>query len=221
MTFYAEILKAIDTGNLEQLRALHGDRKKLLKEKVIFSGGTWMDYAAAHGTPEILEWLEDLGFERNKPRSREKDRPVCSAAGYGNVATLRWLLERGVTLDTDASVRNPLFAAIVRQSAECVQILLDAGIDATVRYTSPTMEDMDAMAFALFRGRHYRPSTSNLAVLIARHLAKGDEAEMARLLDGAEVRARKNGAPELIRLIPTSEELARMSWDRHGNLITE
>lgn len=82
-------------------------------------------------------------------------------------------------MDTSASVRNPLFAAIVGQSQEVVRLLLDRGIDASVRYNSNTMIDMDATAFALWRGE------TELARIIALHLAGGNEVKAQALLNEA------------------------------------
>lgn len=221
MSIRGDIAGAIRESDISRLEELQRSGEWLFKRDAGSAGGTWMHRAAAYSSPAILEWLQSLGFGIDEPSSYEADRPICRAAGENNIANARWLLDRKVTLDTDASVRNPLFAAIVGEAPEIIQMLLDAGIDATVRYNSPTMEDMDAMAFALFRGAVIGPSTLTLATLIARHLASGDLEEVNRLLEDAERRARKNGTPKKIRLVPTEEELAAMRWDDQGNLISE
>lgn len=215
------IVDAIHEHDLARLKRIHGTTGQLHSIAAVFGGGTWMHQAAAHGNPQILDWLNEIGFDLDQESSREGDRPIVCAAAEGNVANLRWLLQRGVTLDTSASVRNPLFAAIIGRSPECVQMLLDDGIEATVRYTSPTMKNMDAMAFALYRGHREGAGTRNLAILVARHLADGEVGKIASLLEDAQRRARMNGVPRLIRLVPTAEEIARMRWDESGALILE
>lgn len=220
MNLMGELKGLIKQRELARLKERSENGDVLLRKKPVFGGGTWVHYAATYGSPEILEWLQSLGFDLNEPASYQGDRPISGAAWENNIANARWLLDQHVMLDTDASVRNPLFASITGEAPEIIQMLLDAGIDATVRYNSPTMEDMDAMAFALFRGAVVGPSTLTLATLIARHLANGDLEEMNRLLEDAQRRAQKNGTPKKIRLVPTEEELSRMEWDQDGNLIS-
>lgn len=215
------IVDAIHEHDLVGLKRIHGATGLLHSIGAVFGGGTWMHLAAAHGNPQILDWLNEVGFDLDQESSREGDRPIACAAAEGNAANLRWLLKHDVTLDTSASVRNPLFAAIIGKSPECVQMLLDAGIEATVRYTSPTMKDMDAMAFALYRSHYEGVGTRDLAILVARHLADGDVGKIGSLLEDAQERARLNGVPTLIRLVPTTDEIARMRWDESGALILE
>ena len=102
-------------------------------------------------------------------------------------------------MDTSVSVRNPLFAAIVGQSPEIVQLLLDRGIDAAVRYNSDTMKDMDATAFALWRGKKV------LAHIIAFHLAKRNEVEAQALLKHASEVVARNEPLAVVRISPSVE----------------
>jgi hypothetical protein len=126
---------------------------------------------------------------------------VC-AANLNRFANARFLLDAGSVMDTSASVRNALFAAIVGKSPEIARLLLERGIDATVRYTSETMENMDATAFALMRGE------TEIARLVALHNAGGDETRAQSLLAEAKAIADKQGPLRAVRIVPTDEDLA-------------
>lgn len=196
MTLRRHIVPAIHEHDLGLLQRLHNDNSEaLFRVEAVFGGGTWMHQAAAYGDPNILQWLETIGFDINEPGSRESDRPIVCAAQRGNVPNMSWLLERHVTLDVDASVRNALFGAIVGRSVRGADLLLKAGIDADARYNSPTMTDMDAMAFAIFRSDHAGSDELIIANMIAEFLAKGDANKASVLLKNAAKRAARNGKP--------------------------
>lgn len=63
------------------------------------------------------------------------------------------------------------------RSPDCVQLLLDAGIDSGVTYNSETMTDMDAVAFALMRGE------AECAKFIAAHNLNGNTEEIEEYLE--------------------------------------
>ena len=69
------------------------------------------------------------------------------------------------------------------------ELLLDHGIDSTVRYNTDTMKDMDAMAFACMWGRQ------DIARLIAERQADGDPETVETLLAKAEEIAEANTEP--------------------------
>jgi hypothetical protein len=99
-----------------------------------------------------------------------------------------FLLDSGAILDTDASVRNPLFASIVGRSPSIAHVLLKRGINSRARYTTSTMQDMDATAFALMRGEH------ECARVIALWNANGDgEAAAAALIAADQIATRTAG----------------------------
>ena len=95
------------------------------------------------------------------------------------------------------------FAAIVGQSPEVVRLLLERGIDASVRYNSETMTDMDAAAFALWRGEN------DLTRIIALHLAGGNEVKAQALLKAAREVVSRNAPLENVRIVPALEDLDR------------
>jgi hypothetical protein len=63
------------------------------------------------------------------------------------------LLDAGAKMDVSEPEWNPLFAAIHAGGMDVVKLLLEHGIDATVKYTGRRMKGMDAYAFAIEQGQ--------------------------------------------------------------------
>lgn len=203
MTLRGEIGIAIDDHDLEALQKLHRENQDaLFRVEAVFAGGTWMHQAAAYGNPEILSWLQHIGFDIDEPGKMELDRPISSAAAKNNIPNMKWLLDRNVTLDVDDSVRNPLFSAIIGKSLEGVKLLLDAGIDASVQCYRTDNGDLDAMAFALFRSFNDKSVERQIAQTIAAFLSGGNEAKARELLTEAAHRAARVGNPSLQHIVP-------------------
>jgi ankyrin repeat protein len=181
----SDAVNASDLPAIRQLLTAHPDQLSVL---TFFGGQTWLGYAAQKGQLAVMQALAAMGADINQP-GREGIRPIMVAANFGNADVVAWLLAQGAVLDTDASVRNPLFGAITGRSPESVRMLLAAGIDTSVRYQD-TWDNMDALAFALMRGE------AECAALIADHLAAGDAALRARLLAEADEIADRNANPQ-------------------------
>jgi uncharacterized protein len=182
----AQLLEAIKGNELDALTSLLRLHPDQLHYKTPFGGQTWLGYAASDGSLECVRHLVQLGFDINEADPREGRTPL-SQAGYGNRPDVAsYLLESGAAIDTTTSARNPLFAAIVGRSPAVVKLLLERGIDSTVRYNSKTMRNMDAVAFALMRGE------KECAHIIALWNAKGDEAAAQSALREADEIAEDN-----------------------------
>lgn len=69
------------------------------------------------------------------------------------MAIVKRLLELGAVLDTTEPDRNPLFGAIYGGHTQVAKLLIDSGIDTSVRYSGANMKHMDALAFAKEWGR--------------------------------------------------------------------
>ena len=182
----AQIFAAINAEDASALRQLFTENPSALNAHTFMAGQTWLGYAAQKGKLAAIRALSDLGADVNVGDKHDGAKPICSAASSGNSSAVRLLLELGAQLDIDASVRNPLFSAIVGRSPETVRILLEARIDARIRYNSTTMKDMDAVAFALLRGEQ------ESAEVIARWNAGGDEAATLVALQEADKTAENN-----------------------------
>lgn len=172
----AQIADAIRAQDCEQIGFLFKANPDQVDYVTPFAAQSWLGFAAQIGNLNALKSLRELGLDIDLGDSRDGIRPICSAAASGHLKVVEYLLAEGAKLDTDRSVRNPLFSAIVGRSPEIVSLLLDAGIDCHVRYDSDTMTNMDAVAFALMQGER---ECANLIALCA---ANNDEEAAQTLL---------------------------------------
>ncbi|MCA9175088.1 MAG: ankyrin repeat domain-containing protein [Planctomycetales bacterium] len=149
------IHRAVKQGHLDEVMRLMGDDKSLLHMWTLF--GTWLHDAASYGKRDIVQWLVSQGLDVNAYNDSTEIRPIDRAAANGQVDVVNALIEAGAVLDTRDSVRNPLFAAIVGglsdSHTEVARVLIDSGIDTTVKYNGENMKDIDALAFAKEWGR--------------------------------------------------------------------
>ena len=117
--------------------------------------GTWLHMASAHGQLEIVKWLVSQGIDLDSVGGIGDRRAIDEAASVGNVDVVKFLIEVGATLDVSHSVRNPLFAAITGGRSDAhtaaAKLLIDSGIDTTVRY--PNLDNMNALEYAREWGR--------------------------------------------------------------------
>ena len=197
IVFSRELSSAIREDNVNIIRTILDNEPEQLRIFTPFARGTWLHYAAGEGKNSIVKEFLDRGLDVNEPAKDDGRFPIVDAALYARGQIVRLLLERGALLDVNASSRNSLFAAIAARSIDCARLLIDAGIDTRVRYNSPTMIDMDAVAFAMMEGPH------DIARLIALHNADGDvEAAERAMAEGLAV-ARRNTRP-----VPPGEDYA-------------
>jgi hypothetical protein len=200
--FRFEVADAIDTGELAKVKEVFAHHPEQIEAYTPFAGGTWLHYAAGKGFIDIIQYLVGRGLNVNS-RSRHDDRtPLTDAANAGHFGAVEYLLEHGAELDTSTSIGNPLFAAIsgsvqvnatwgppTGEAARIVRLLLERGIDSRVRYDSPTMKNVDAIAFAVMAG------ASELAHIIALWNTNGDEQEAERAISEARSIAMDNTEP--------------------------
>jgi ankyrin repeat protein len=144
-----DAIKGQDTGSLARLLRENSEQ---VSTHTPFGGQTWLGYAAQIGNLDAVRALIETGSDVNAGDKRDNIAPICSAAANGHEDVVGYLLRVGAVLDVSKSVRNPIFAAIVGRSPQIVRLLLEAGIDGTVRYDTETMTNVDAVAFALMRG---------------------------------------------------------------------
>lgn len=161
-----EAIKAEDCGAIKRLFHENPDQVSTFTP---IGGQTWLGYAAQLGKLEAVKTLASVGLDVNQGDKHDGDKPLGSAAANNHYDVAAYLLRAGSAMDVSSSVRNPLFAAIVGRSPEIVRLLLQSGIDSKVRYTSETMKEMDAVAFALMRGE------AECARIIALWNSNGDE----------------------------------------------
>jgi uncharacterized protein len=183
---FMQIVEAIKGEDCEAIERLFHENPDQVSAFTPIGGQTWLGYAAQLGKLEAVKALVSVGLDVNQGDKHDGDKPLGSAAANNHYDVAAYLLSAGAVMDVSLSVRNPLFAAIVGRSPDIVRLLLQSGIDSKVRYTSETMKDMDAVAFALMRGE------TECARIIAQWNAHGDEGVAGTALAEADKIAEKN-----------------------------
>lgn len=180
------IIGAIDSQDREKMALLFGENPDQVNNIIPLGKQTWLGYAAQKGKVEAAKYLIEIGGDINQGDERDGIKPICNATAGGFHEMTKLLIDAGAILDVSSSVRNPLFGAITSRSPNITQLLLEAGIDSTVRYNSDTMKNMDAVAFALMWG------DKESARLIALRNANGDEKTAVKALEEADKIAEEN-----------------------------
>jgi ankyrin repeat protein len=187
-------------GDVVELRAAVQRYPAIINAPEFLYGGTLLHGVASSGSLEKVKLLVDVGFDVNYPSTRDGITAINHAVTSGNIDVVRFLLDNEAKLPTEKSIQNPLFAAISAYTSvtgrklskevfsDIVHLLLKAGIDASVRYNSDTMLDMDAMAFACMWGRQ------DIAQILAEHLFPGDVETQTSALERAAVSAKRTTA---------------------------
>ncbi|WP_395782003.1 ankyrin repeat domain-containing protein [Aquidulcibacter sp.] len=182
----AKIWEAISVGDVDLTRSLFFQHPEMVNAFIPFGGGTFLHLAASKQGVDMAEALLKIGFDVNKGGKFAGDTALVSACSYGNYSVAKYLIDNEAKLDVESPQKNPLFGAIIGCSSEIVRLLLEAGIDTSVRYTGESMKNMDAIAFALERGER----------LIAREIAlwnsNGDVAKANAILEIGQEIAKSN-----------------------------
>ncbi|MFO0797575.1 MAG: ankyrin repeat domain-containing protein [Gemmataceae bacterium] len=164
LAYQKRIREAIKAGDCVTAKALIEADLSQLHTMTVF--GTWMHVAAARDQVELVEWLVQRGADVNARGGIAGATPLHDAASEGHTRTIESLLNTGAVMETYEPHVNPLFAAVHGGHSGVVRLLLDRGIDATVRYTGEIMKDTDAVSFARLWGQ------TEIAEMIAAHLSR-------------------------------------------------
>jgi len=103
--------------------------------------------------PEIRDWLQNNYFSVAQPVLKNNDGidPLILASQQGRSDVLRFLLEQNAALDvTDQYGNNALWAACYADSSDCIDALVDAGVDMDYQNTA---SGATALIFAASSGR--------------------------------------------------------------------
>ncbi|RBP36406.1 hypothetical protein DES53_117117 [Roseimicrobium gellanilyticum] len=107
--------------------AVRGGRKEMIDAML----ASWLDPARLEGRrdagdAEMAEWVMRRATETRRQRADQDE--LVAAAGKGDVATIRRLLDAGVNVNCVATSRHtPLTQAAVKSQIEAVRLLLDRG----------------------------------------------------------------------------------------------
>ena len=103
--------------------------------------------------PEIRDWLQNNYFSVAQPilKNHAGIDPLVLASQQGRSDVLRFLLEQSAALDvTDQYGNNALWAACYADSSDCIEVLIDAGVDINHQNSA---SGATALIFAASSGR--------------------------------------------------------------------
>ena len=187
---------AIEENSILKLQHIFAKNPDYISKKLSIGSEPWTYLAAKEGKVEILKYLFSLGIDINETGQTEGRTALNAACSRGQIKVVQYLLQHGATFDTQNAISNPLLDCVPgfvtdqhpvygsdtppEDYLKIAELLLDHGIDYSVRYNTETMKNMDAMAFACMWGRQ------DIARLIAERKASGVAEEVERLLAEAE-----------------------------------
>ena len=113
---YYDIRKSIGQNDLSQLEKIYEAQPSLFFEDYEEVFESALHSMAAFGNPEMLDWL----YSKVKFDIDLSDKgylsPLGEAAGYGNIATVRWLLSHNAKVDgKDTDLLSPLMCAVKKR----------------------------------------------------------------------------------------------------------
>ncbi len=103
--------------------------------------------------PEIRDWLQNNYFSIAQPVLKNSDGiyPLILASRQGRSDTVRFLIERHAAPDViDQYGNNALWAACYAENSDCIEALLDAGVDINHQNSA---SGATALIFAASSGR--------------------------------------------------------------------
>lgn len=145
------IRSAIKRGDVEDVAMLI--EEDMARLHVMTAFGSWLHVAADFGNLRVVELLIALGADVNALGGVSGGSAIHCAASEGHADVVRYLLSKGAALDVSEPERNPLFGAIYGGHVAVAKLLIESGIDTSVRYTGENMKNIDALAFAREWGR--------------------------------------------------------------------
>lgn len=146
-----EIHTAIEDNNIEEVvRLIDFDTERL---NMMTPFGNWLHIAASEGKLEIVKKLVELGADVNMRGGTFNGGAINNAASEGHIEIVKYLLSCGAEMDVSEPERNPLFGAIHGGHVNIAKLLIESGIDTSIKYNGKYMTNMDALAFAIERGQ--------------------------------------------------------------------
>lgn len=149
---YRDIRTSIQSGDVTKMSQLLENNDDVLMISTPL--GTWLHQAADYGQLDVAKKLISLGLDINARGGPQGSNALNVAAGEGHLEIVEWMLDNGAQMDLSEPERNPLFSSIIGGHLTIAKLLIERGIDTTIKYTGESMKDMDAVAFANEQGRY-------------------------------------------------------------------
>lgn len=107
---------------------------------------TLLHIAAAHGTPEMIQYLVEAGSEINC--IKKEWTPLCFAVSEGNIENVKMLIKLGAEVNIKESAGSPILSVIYDDNMEIVKILTEAGTDLTYQFKTKDNPWWDVLSYA-------------------------------------------------------------------------
>jgi len=149
--FGKKLRAAIKADDVDRVVPLLADRRDILDVDTPF--GTLLQIAARAGSLEVTRKLVEMGADIDKRGGALDAGPLTHAVSSGQIEIVRYLLSQGASSDLSEPYRNPLFSAIYNDRLILAKLLIEHGIDYSIRYSGEIMKETDALAHAEGLGR--------------------------------------------------------------------
>lgn len=147
-----ELRSSIKQGEVAKVTQIIEHDYELLNFMTPF--GTWLHVASSEGKLEIVKKLVELGSDINRRGGAYDGGALNEAASKGHLEVVKYLLSCKADMDVSEPERNPLFGAISNGHADIARLLIQSGIDTTVKYSGSSMNNVDAITFAREQGQN-------------------------------------------------------------------
>ena len=147
---YLKAKMAISQGNCEEMKRIVQECPECINITT-YMAGTLLHVASFEGTPDMIEFLIQLGSNIN--RIEDERSPICEAVSNGLIDNVKKLIELGAELKGDICVSDPLIIAIYNDSQEIAKLLIDAGIDLTYQFKTRDNPWWDTLSYSEYYGR--------------------------------------------------------------------
>lgn len=137
-----ELNTAIRNDNLDAVVT------NLKSSNEVINADEWLHLTAKRGNIEIFKYFVDKGLDINGKSNIDAVKPICMAVSGGHIEIVKFLLSMGAEVDVSHPLVNPLFYAILKNHIEIAKLLINTGMDTSIKYTTETMTNMDAIDFA-------------------------------------------------------------------------
>ena len=143
--------KALKDNQIDTVKTYLAERPELVNAELIL--GPTLHIAVKYGYRDMVEMLLAHGANPNQRGGILGGNALNMAASRGQAEMMTLLLSHGANMETDEPQFNPLFSAIIEGATGAAKVVIDAGIDTSVRYTGEIMNQTDALSFAREWGR--------------------------------------------------------------------
>lgn len=208
-----ELVYAGDLASIRELFAAHPEILELER---------WLYRSADSGHVDLVEFFLDAGLDVNqRGEFGARENALSAAAASKNPMVVRLLLQRGAVAELEAPETDPLFSAVYSGGLDCLEELVEAGVEIHTTYDLGNGRLKNALLYAEESGcediaEYLREKGATLPVARKAGTAMGERDALIQAVrkglepSGQEVLATTSLGPddaqvELILLPPTND----------------